>query len=59
MTIWKRANYNGYMETCYLQWKSLINIIQFRGDHIVPNFEEIWPSQRDKDAKYKRNAIGK
>merc|ERR1712193_595535 len=29
-----------------------------RGDHIVPNFEEIWPSHKDKSGKYKRNAIG-
>ena len=29
-----------------------------RGDHIVPNFEEIWPSNKDKDAKYKRRLIG-
>ncbi len=29
-----------------------------RGDHIVPNFEEIWPSNKDKDSKYKRNQIG-
>jgi len=50
MEIWKRANYNGNLYLIFLQ---------FRGDHIVPNFEEIWPSQRDKDAKYKRNAIGK
>lgn len=30
----------------------------FRGDHIVPNFEEIWPSNKDKSAKYKRRLIG-
>jgi len=29
-----------------------------RGDHIVPNFEEIWPSNKDKTAKYKRRLIG-
>ena len=33
--------------------------VLFRGDHIVPNFEEIWPSNKDKDSKYKRNQIGK
>ena len=33
-----------------------VNII--RGDHIVPNFEEIWPSNKDKSAKYKRRLIG-
>ena len=30
----------------------------FRGDHIVPNFEEIWPSNKNKDDKYKRRLIG-
>jgi len=29
-----------------------------RGDHIVPNFEEIWPSNKDKSSKYKRRLIG-
>ena len=29
-----------------------------RGDHIVPNFEEIWPSNKDKNDKYKRRLIG-
>jgi len=29
-----------------------------RGDHIVPNFEEIWPSDKNKDDKYKRRLIG-
>merc|ERR1712087_191619 len=29
-----------------------------RGDHIVPNFEEIWPSNKDRDDKYKRRLIG-
>merc|ERR1712203_295153 len=29
-----------------------------RGDHIVPNFEEIWPSNKDKSDKYKRRLIG-
>ena len=24
----------------------------------MPNFEEIWPSNKDKDAKYKRRLIG-
>ena len=28
------------------------------GDHIVPNFEEIWPSDKNKDDKYKRRLIG-
>jgi len=26
-------------------------LIFFRGDHIVPNFEEIWPSGRNKGGK--------
>ena len=26
----------------------------FRGDHIVPNFEEIWPSKKGTKAKPKR-----
>ena len=30
----------------------------FSGDHIVPNFEEIWPSNKDKSDKYKRRLIG-
>ena len=25
----------------------------------MPNFEEIWPSNRQKNGQYKRNAIGK
>jgi hypothetical protein len=29
-----------------------------RGDHIVPNFEEIWPSNKNKADKYKRRLIG-
>jgi len=29
-----------------------------RGDHIVPNFEEIWPSEKNRDDKYKRRLIG-
>merc|ERR1712110_953509 len=29
-----------------------------RGDHIVPNFEEIWPSNKDKIDKNKRHLIG-
>jgi len=29
-----------------------------RGDHIVPNFEEIWPSDKNRDDKYKRRLIG-
>jgi len=29
-----------------------------RGDHIVPNFEEIWPSNKNNSDKYKRNLIG-
>ena len=28
------------------------------GDHIVPNFEEIWPSEKNRDDKYKRRLIG-
>merc|ERR1712105_583906 len=36
---------------------SLTMIVE-RGDHIVPNFEEIWPSNRQKNGQYKRNAIG-
>jgi len=35
-----------------------LQIVVERGDHIVPNFEEIWPSNKDKDSKYKRNQIG-
>merc|ERR1711988_1247869 len=35
-----------------------LQLVVERGDHIVPNFEEIWPSNRDKNAKYKRNNIG-
>ena len=30
----------------------------FSGDHIVPNFEEIWPSNKDKIDKNKRHLIG-
>ena len=33
-------------------------ILHSRGDHIVPNFEEIWPSNKDKNDKYKRRLIG-
>jgi len=29
-----------------------------RGDHIVPNFEEIWPSKKTKDGKVKRPTRG-
>jgi len=29
-----------------------------RGDHIVPNFEEIWPSKKGKDGKTKRPTRG-
>ena len=29
-----------------------------RGDHIVPNFEEIWPSKKGKDGKAKRPTRG-
>lgn len=29
-----------------------------RGDHIVPNFEEIWPSDKTKEDKNKRRLIG-
>jgi membrane-associated protease RseP (regulator of RpoE activity) len=29
-----------------------------RGDHIVPNFEEIWPSKKTKDGKVKRPTHG-
>jgi len=35
-----------------------LQMVVERGDHIVPNFEEIWPSNKDKDAKYKRRLIG-
>merc|ERR1712055_874057 len=35
-----------------------LDLVVERGDHIVPNFEEIWPSHKDKSGKYKRNAIG-
>merc|ERR1712029_710841 len=35
-----------------------IEMVVERGDHIVPNFEEIWPSNKDKSAKYKRRLIG-
>jgi len=35
-----------------------LQLVVERGDHIVPNFEEIWPSNRDKNDKYKRNNIG-
>lgn len=35
-----------------------MQIVVERGDHIVPNFEEIWPSNKDKESKYKRNQIG-
>ena len=43
---------------CYL-WVILVNckdlnILFCRGDHIVPNFEEIWPSKNPKTAKPKR-----
>ena len=30
----------------------------YSGDHIVPNFEEIWPSEKNRDDKYKRRLIG-
>ena len=29
-------------------------LLNFRGDHIVPNFEEIWPSKKGTKAKPKR-----
>lgn len=35
-----------------------LEMVVERGDHIVPNFEEIWPSKKDKNSKYKRNLIG-
>jgi hypothetical protein len=35
-----------------------LQMVVERGDHIVPNFEEIWPSQKDKSDKYKRRLIG-
>merc|ERR1712106_349756 len=35
-----------------------LEMIVERGDHIVPNFEEIWPSQKNKGDKHKRNLIG-
>jgi len=35
-----------------------LKMVVERGDHIVPNFEEIWPSNREKNGNYKRNAIG-
>merc|ERR1719283_741250 len=35
-----------------------LNMVIERGDHIVPNFEEIWPSMKNKDDKYKRRLIG-
>merc|ERR1719186_175092 len=35
-----------------------LEMVVERGDHIVPNFEEIWPSNKDKSAKYKRRLIG-
>ena len=34
------------------------NFFVSSGDHIVPNFEEIWPSDKNKDDKYKRRLIG-
>ena len=33
-------------------------IFHSSGDHIVPNFEEIWPSEKNRDDKYKRRLIG-
>ena len=33
-------------------------LFYFSGDHIVPNFEEIWPSEKNRDDKYKRRLIG-
>ena len=33
-------------------------LFHFSGDHIVPNFEEIWPSEKNRDDKYKRRLIG-
>merc|ERR1712203_382205 len=35
-----------------------LQMVVERGDHIVPNFEEIWPSNKDKNDKYKRRLIG-
>ena len=35
-----------------------LQMVVERGDHIVPNFEEIWPSDKNKDDKYKRRLIG-
>ena len=35
-----------------------LNFFVSSGDHIVPNFEEIWPSDKNKDDKYKRRLIG-
>ena len=32
----------------------IVFIFPCRGDHIVPNFEEIWPSNKGKAAKPKR-----
>jgi len=35
-----------------------LQMVVERGDHIVPNFEEIWPSDKNRDDKYKRRLIG-
>ena len=48
------------MFKCFLYLLVVFNyILTFSsGDHIVPNFEEIWPSDKNKDDKYKRRLIG-
>ena len=42
---------NTYVKCMKIYWCS-------RGDHIVPNFEEIWPSKKGKDGKAKRPTRG-
>ena len=37
---------------------NILSIESCSGDHIVPNFEEIWPSDKNRDDKYKRRLIG-
>ena len=50
----------GYFLIANRQFDTFLNkdIVFFRGDHIVPNFEEIWPSKKGKDGKTKRPTRG-